>query len=147
MNLSRVHVLTACICACYQMKYTSKVCAFDCTHMLAYMYKSEVYFGLKNATYSHCFLNCVFQHILEWNGVWNWASGPYFNDLSTWSKAHNASALRACPSPLLLVWRWEKWSVHPAHGLKGFPYSLNESWVCYGQNVQYTNQSIISHSL
>ncbi len=29
--------------------------------------------------------------------------GPYFNDLSAWSKAHSAGALRAFPNPLLLV--------------------------------------------
>ncbi len=29
--------------------------------------------------------------------------GPYFNNISTWSAAHGAGALRACPNPLLLV--------------------------------------------
>jgi len=33
----------------------------------------------------------------------HWVMGHYFNDISTWSKAYGASALRACPKPLLLV--------------------------------------------
>ncbi len=42
--------------------------------------------------------------ILESFGFWYAvAKGPYFDDLSTWSKAQGAGALMACPNPLLLV--------------------------------------------
>ncbi len=51
-------------------------------------------------------------------------NGPYFNDLSTWSKAQDTGALRACPNPLFLVSRWKKRSTCMVQ--KGCPHSLNE---------------------
>lgn len=41
-------------------------------------------------------------NILVYKNVEMSLLGPYFNNLSPWSKAHGASALEACPNPLLL---------------------------------------------
>ncbi len=65
------------------------------------MFDSDLQFGQKKWP-------CYF----EWSGVCLWclavyvgsrAIGPYFNDLSTWSKVQGASALMACLNPLLQV--------------------------------------------
>ncbi len=47
MKLSSAHVSTACVRVQLQMEYTLKGYAFNCTHTLAYVYKNEVYLGLK----------------------------------------------------------------------------------------------------
>ncbi len=46
----------------------------------------------------------LFLHLIWILGI----VAPYFNNRSTWSKAHGTGAVRACPNSLLLVQRQEK---------------------------------------
>ncbi len=56
MKLSRVRVLTTCVCAHYQMEYTLKGYTFDYMHMLVYANKNKVYLGLDRA-YKTCHIS------------------------------------------------------------------------------------------